>query len=312
MRPLLTIAIPTYNRSEYLKNTLNSVVNQKAFLESNDIEVVVSDNNSSDDTENICKYYLGKYEGKFFYYRNNANIGDQNFEAVLKRSSGYYLKLNNDTLMHQDSTLEKMLSIIRLNQIDKNIIFWSNGNLKMRNSMPSNLDEFIQQASFWSTWIGAFGIWKDEFEKIDDFDRYSRLQLIQTDALYRQIVKGKRIYMCNDTLFTVKEVKQKGGYDIVTVFIENYSQIVREYLRHFISLKTYRIEMERVLINFMPEWLANIKVYPQKFTFERKRAFKRIEEFYKDQPFLLLKFYITYSLIVVKKFIKKIVKKVRY
>lgn len=304
MRPLLTIAIPTYNRSEYLKNSLDSIVNQNVFVDSYDLEVVVSDNCSCDDTENVCRYYLTKYEGKFFYYRNDENIADRNFEIVLKRSNGHYLKLSNDTLIYQDRSLEKMLSIIRMNQIERNIIFWGNGNLKVHSLVVDNLDTFVQQASYWSTWIGSFGIWKDEFDKINDFGRYSKLKLIQTDVLYRQIVRSKGIYLDNSKLFDVKGVKQKGDYNIVTVFIENYSMILREYLHNSISLRTYKVEMEKVLINFICEWLTNIKIYSEKFTFDTKGAFKQIIEFYKDQPFLILKFYIKYCLVVMLKFIK--------
>ena len=48
---LLSICIPTYNRETYLAKTLDSIVNQNIFLSSDDINIVISDNCSTDGTE---------------------------------------------------------------------------------------------------------------------------------------------------------------------------------------------------------------------------------------------------------------------
>jgi len=45
---LLSICIPAFNRDDYLKNTLDSIVNQAKFPAS--CEVIISDNNSTDNT----------------------------------------------------------------------------------------------------------------------------------------------------------------------------------------------------------------------------------------------------------------------
>ena len=54
VKPLLSICIPTYNRSGYLEQCLESIVHQERFDE---IEVIISDNCSTDDTEAVCKKY---------------------------------------------------------------------------------------------------------------------------------------------------------------------------------------------------------------------------------------------------------------
>ncbi|MCX8512062.1 MAG: glycosyltransferase, partial [Chthoniobacteraceae bacterium] len=45
----LSICIPTFNRSQYLRLTLESITNQELFQNSDEIEIVISDNCSSDD-----------------------------------------------------------------------------------------------------------------------------------------------------------------------------------------------------------------------------------------------------------------------
>ena len=70
---LLSICIPTYNRSKTLENTLNSLFSNPEF-DSNKIEVIVSDNCSTDDTAQVvAKYPLVKY------YCNKENVKDLNF-----------------------------------------------------------------------------------------------------------------------------------------------------------------------------------------------------------------------------------------
>jgi GalNAc5-diNAcBac-PP-undecaprenol beta-1,3-glucosyltransferase len=55
--PKLSIVIPTYNRSSYLKECLDSIINQNYP----NLEIIITDDNSTDDTEKISKNYIKKY-----------------------------------------------------------------------------------------------------------------------------------------------------------------------------------------------------------------------------------------------------------
>ena len=55
MKPLVSICIPTYNRVEQLKITMESIMAQPEFREGK-VEIVISDNASDDDTgKTICR-----------------------------------------------------------------------------------------------------------------------------------------------------------------------------------------------------------------------------------------------------------------
>ncbi|HCY21253.1 TPA: hypothetical protein DIC40_05395 [Patescibacteria group bacterium] len=71
---LLSICIPTYNREPYLKQLLDSIVSQKAFSETNDVEIVIDDGPSKDNTQQLVKDYQNKYPGKIRYFRNDKAI----------------------------------------------------------------------------------------------------------------------------------------------------------------------------------------------------------------------------------------------
>src|SRR5574344_946053 len=100
-KPLLSICIPTYNRADYLDKTIQSIVLQKEFATFPDkVELVISDNASTDNTEEIVAKYLLKYTN-VHYYKNKNNIRDKNFPLVLSRASGMLRKLCNDTLCYR-------------------------------------------------------------------------------------------------------------------------------------------------------------------------------------------------------------------
>lgn len=69
-KPLLSIYIPTYNRAKYVKRLIDSIIQQDWFNENN-IEVVVSDNLSNDNTKEIVNAYKFK---NIIYHRNKENI----------------------------------------------------------------------------------------------------------------------------------------------------------------------------------------------------------------------------------------------
>src|SRR5262249_43627784 len=70
--PLLSICIPTYNRSHFLKECLRSLFAQT--FDHSAVEVIVSDNASTDDTPNVVRKYAERYP-IVKYVRNETNIG---------------------------------------------------------------------------------------------------------------------------------------------------------------------------------------------------------------------------------------------
>ncbi|MGC8706738.1 MAG: glycosyltransferase family 2 protein, partial [Desulfurella sp.] len=67
-KPKVTIAIPAYNQAKYIKQAIDSALNQ----DYPNLEVIVSDDASLDDTRQIVKEYNDK---RLKYYRNEKNIG---------------------------------------------------------------------------------------------------------------------------------------------------------------------------------------------------------------------------------------------
>lgn len=96
--PLVTIAIPTYNRADvHLKDALASALKQTY----QNIEIIVSDNCSTDGTEIFMR---GLSDRRIRYYRRDKNIGpNNNFNFCLEQAKGaYFLLLPDDDLIDED------------------------------------------------------------------------------------------------------------------------------------------------------------------------------------------------------------------
>lgn len=295
--PIISICIPTYNRAIPLEKTICSLICQKIFTETNNVEIVISDNNSTDNTEILVMKYKVMFPNKILYNKNNINLFDKNIEKALSLGSGKFLKLNNDTLVHENhNSLQQMVNTILLTEKTKPLIFFSSNNLGINNSIEINgLDNFLNLASYpLITWIGAFGIWKQYFKELKDISRYSQLQLVQTDLFFRLCYFRNDIYIDDKFYFKTNEPSIKGGYHLVNVFVINYSILLKEQLKlNKINNATYKNEMKKTLIHQVAPYIIMMYNQPERFVYKKENSFKIINKFYINRPFLIIYFYYT-------------------
>jgi len=96
--PLVTIGIPTYNRAnKYLREALESALVQTYP----NLEIVVSDNGSTDNTELVVRGYT---DPRIRYYRQQPPvIPNDNFNFCLEQAKGvYFLMLHDDDKIDPD------------------------------------------------------------------------------------------------------------------------------------------------------------------------------------------------------------------
>ncbi|MFN3980309.1 MAG: glycosyltransferase family 2 protein [Caldilinea sp.] len=97
--PKVSIGVAVYNGDKYLAHTLDSLLAQTY----GDFEVIISDNASTDRTQDICHRYV-KADSRFRYYRNDVNLGvAPNYNRVFHLSRGEYFKwADYDDVLHPD------------------------------------------------------------------------------------------------------------------------------------------------------------------------------------------------------------------
>lgn len=106
--PLVTIGVPVYNGARFLSQALDSLLGQSA----SDLEMIISDNASTDDTEAICRAYAAK-DGRVRYFRQPINIGaPKNWTFVARRSRGKYFKWASGNDYCPENMVEKCIAVM--------------------------------------------------------------------------------------------------------------------------------------------------------------------------------------------------------
>jgi glycosyltransferase involved in cell wall biosynthesis len=108
---LLTIAIPTYNRLEYLKELLPRLFKQcEPYSE---IEVLISDNCTTDGTLQYIRDISAR-KPKVRYRRNSTNVGgDENFVLCVESARGEYVWLFGDDELLCDGAIETVITLLK-------------------------------------------------------------------------------------------------------------------------------------------------------------------------------------------------------
>lgn len=98
MSQLVSIGVPTFNRAEQLQRAVAGCLAQTY----ENIEVVISDNASTDDTRAVCDAW--RSDPRITVIRQERNIGrEPNFEAVLHAATGeFFMWLSDDDWMEPD------------------------------------------------------------------------------------------------------------------------------------------------------------------------------------------------------------------
>jgi len=175
INPLVTIGIPTYNRLDsYLKKAFSSALNQTY----KNVEIIVSDNCSNDNTE---AFFQSISDPHLRYFRQNQNIGPiNNYNYCLEQANGdYFLLLHDDDLIDED---------------------------------------FVEICMEGANNAKDYGIIRAGIRLIDDRNktlRESRNQgsNLSTEEYLKAWFMGKVAWYLPSTLFNTKMLKRIGGFD---------------------------------------------------------------------------------------------------
>jgi len=126
--PLVSILIPAYNQTKYLKDALENAINQTYP----NIEIIIGDDSTTNEVEEFIKPYLAKYNN-IVYFKNERvemDYGYKNHMECLKRSNGEYINfLNHDDMFHPQK-IERMMDY-----------FLANPNVVLVTSVRQPIDE---------------------------------------------------------------------------------------------------------------------------------------------------------------------------
>lgn len=107
--PAISIVICTYNRADYIGEAMDSLYQQS--LPKDQFEVIIVDNNSTDQTEAVCNAYITTHPDGHFYYLKELRQG-----ASFARNTGAAIAIapllcfmDDDAVANKDY-LERIIS----------------------------------------------------------------------------------------------------------------------------------------------------------------------------------------------------------
>ena len=113
--PILSIIIPVYNVELYLKDCLDSILNQN----SNDYEIILVDDGSTDSSGIICDEYTNKYSNMKVIHNSNGGLSDARNSGFKIAKGKYILFIDSDDFIEPES----LKNIIKYTDSNVDIIF---------------------------------------------------------------------------------------------------------------------------------------------------------------------------------------------
>jgi glycosyltransferase involved in cell wall biosynthesis len=133
--PKISVQIPTYNQARFIPEAVNSVLKQQYP----NVEVIIADDNSSDDTEKIMQSYSRDERVK--YFKNPQNLGRiGNYQKSLYQycTGDWVINLDGDDYFDDDNFISDAVKLVTENSQDNVLVFQANHNLQKIKKIFSN------------------------------------------------------------------------------------------------------------------------------------------------------------------------------
>jgi len=251
-RPLLTIAIPTYNRSRFLGELLGLLIPQLENEPS--VELLISDNASPDDTAEVVMRFC-QNNPRFRTLRNAENIGsDANFLQCFREARGRYVWLVGDDDILVPGAIPQIVELLRDREYD--LVFVRPHGFSGRFNGRPIRDRFRRTAAvvrdtrlfadiagIMLTFISAVIVNKQRFENISAPDpaKFIDTGLIQFGWTLPLLANCRLALIVFGGLVAGRSANS-GGYSLIGVFGVNLSAITSELLAE-------RQDLARQIIN---------------------------------------------------------------
>jgi abequosyltransferase len=237
-RPLLTIAIPTYNRAKILSECLNVFLPQVDFFK-DQIEFIISDNGSTDETQSVIKLYKEKYPF-IKILKNSSNLGpDNNFAKCYNESLGDFLWVFSDDDNINPALLTILIEYLKVNK-DFSLIYLNHSTSyneinskisKFSIILFSSMINFLDKAS-WLPFISAIIVNKKNITDkniIIDFNKFIGSYLIQLSWFFESyLLNSNCVFIENKVVYN--RPANSGGYNYFKTFLESYNVMLNYYI----------------------------------------------------------------------------------
>jgi glycosyltransferase involved in cell wall biosynthesis len=246
-RPLLSIAIPTYNRCELLSKLLAALGAEITSFAPSErvaarVEVVVHDNASTDDTTAVVEAARSIHPW-LIYHRNPVNDGmDGNFRRCFDSTHGRYLWVIGDDDTLRPGALKPVLAL--LERVRPACLYVASEWLPdvhaeraaaVKETAYRQLDRvaFADAVHVWITFLSGMIVDKTALERrvsrSSDLDRLRGSNLTQLAWVLMALAEGST-FVKVDTGLVLASAGNTGGYAAIRTFGLRFPDILDRYL----------------------------------------------------------------------------------
>ncbi len=275
--PLLSVAIPTYNRARFLDRLLSALDDQ--LRSQPGVELIVSDNASPDETPQIVSKFQSQGL-RIRYLRNDSNLGaDGNILQCYEQAKGKYVWIFGDDDVREPGSIAQVLSHLQGQEYDLIYVASSaftesytprqlNGSRGF--TVINRADSLACHVNIFFTFISGNIVNKERVSSLDHrpFAELVGTNLVQLGWIYTALDHHRRSLLLHDPLVATL-TDNTGGYALFRVFGPNLQRITDGWLR---SPRTRRPILNGALQRFFPPFLLSQKASRGTFVGEDPRT----------------------------------------
>lgn len=291
--PLLTIAIPTYNRAEYLDLCLSQICQQVPPGDRR-IEIIVSDNNSSDQTSAVVNKYVDRGH-PVRYVKNQVNIGgDPNIIQCFNLARTKYVLVFGDDDVFLDGSIQKMVDLISSDNFGvvhlRSFGFETGQDPLQAKPQKHHLftyrskPYFVWRISYLFTFISANIINKSLIGPEADTTETGP-NMAQLGWIFSALSRADNNAVIDGYVFASKG-DNASGYHLCEVFGKNTNLVFALLIKRGIDKKLFSIFNLHLLVTFFPDRILTQRLNPARSTGED--CFNILYPIFRRNPFFWL------------------------
>lgn len=287
--PLLTIAIPTYNRSKYLDLCLSGIF-QQGGVEKDSFQVIVSDNCSTDGTTGIVEKYAGN-GWPLRYVRNPENIGaTANVARCYGLADTKYVLIIGDDDVLLDGALAKIIRVLsggNYGVVHLGTCSYEKDHLREKPlSSPSGVRiyadsyKFFRDVNFMFTFISANVINKRSVPAGADPLLFVKTEVSQLAWTIPAALHAEKNAFIRDHCVSAKR-GNTGGYRLSEVFGVTINEIFDYFIGQGAPRANFDVIRTRLLTDFFPVYIVEARQHGK---FKPEDYFESISRLYGKGP----------------------------
>lgn len=273
-QPLITLAIPTYNRRQFVTESIEAITSQLGDF----AEVVVCDNASEDGTFTALTEF-SRNDPRIRVFQNPANLGpDRNTLRCLREARGRYIHFLADDDILLPGALLRMREFLSVNG-DFSVLHINFVNFKgafadaalsvphhdARDIIEIEPNEFVRRLSVHATLYSATVLRREEALSVPRVERFIGSWLLQSHLAVACVCRGSRFGLIGTPGVAVRG-GNSGGYSVYRIFGQEWKNVLfGTGIENGLTTATAVSVYDHTIRTFMRSWAVQLRTHDTKY-----------------------------------------------